>query len=295
MQPKLEKIPVTHTSSIATKREVTPYMDYPWHYHPEYEIIFVEKSYGIRFMGNHIGNFSDGDLMFISSNLPHVWRNDKDFYQGDPNLFVDVYVIHFLEDALREGFFDLPEMSHIKKLFALGNQGVLIRGKDHPVIAGLVKQVVKASGISRLMLFLQTLDQIARTRDYELLSSPGYVNNMNLQDTERINRVMSFITDHYTDEIDMRQIAGLANLSVSSFCRYFKSRTHKTFSQFLNEVRILNACKALVTSEKTITQICYGSGYNNISHFNRQFRLITGLTAKEYRKKYSTEAAVWAG
>ena len=287
MKPKLEKIPVTHTSSIAVKREITPFMDYPWHYHPEYEIIFVEKSYGMRFMGNHIGNFRDGDLMFISSNLPHVWKNDKDFYQGNKDLFVDVYVIHFMEDALKENFFDLPELTHIKKLFVRGTQGILIKGKDHKNIAELVKKVVYCSGVERLILFLKLLDLIAKTKEYDLLSSPGYINTMNTLDTERINKVMNYITDHYSEEINVDNVAGLANLSVSSFCRYFRSRTHKTFSQFLNEVRILNACKFLVASDETITQICYSTGYKNISHFNRQFKMITGGTAKAYKKKYS--------
>ena len=141
MQPKLEKIPFNHLSSITVKREITPYMDYPWHYHPEFEIIFVEKSYGIRFMGSHIGNFSDGDLMFISSDLPHVWKNDRDFYQGNKDLFVDVYVIHFRKDAFNEGFFDLPEFTQIRKLFLSGQQGFLVReGEDHKKISSLVKR-----------------------------------------------------------------------------------------------------------------------------------------------------------
>lgn len=285
MRPKLEKIPTTPISSISAKREIMPFNTYPWHYHPEYEIVLMEKSYGIRFMGNHIGNFNDGDLLFISSNLPHRWKNDKDFYKGNKDLYVDAYVIHFLEDALRDGFFDLPEFGHIKKLFALGQQGLRIVGKDHAKIAGMVKEVVAANGINRLMLFLKTLDLIARTKDYELLSSPGYISTMNPLDTERINKVISFITDNYSSEINIEEIARQANLSVSSFCRYFKKRTKKTFSQFMNEVRISNACKALMSSDETIAQICYSTGYNNISHFNRQFKIITGLTAKEYRKK----------
>ena len=286
MQPKLERIPSSYSSSIAAKREITPFMDYPWHYHPEYEIIFVEKSYGIRFMGNHIGNFNDGDLMFISSNLPHVWKNDMDFYKDNKDLFVDVYVIHFKENSFKEGFFDLPEFIHIKKLFTRGQQGVQIKGNDHRKIAELIKEVVSSTGIDRLTLFLKTLDAIANTEDYALLSSPGYANSVNLVDTERINVVMNYIMQNYSQEIKIEEIAGLANLTLSSFCRYFKSRTHKTFSEFLNEVRILNACKLLVYSKKTITEICYETGYNNISHFNRQFKLITGLTAKEYAKKY---------
>ena len=291
MQPKLEKIPFNHLSSITVKREITPYMDLPWHYHPEFEIIFVEKSYGIRFMGSHIGNFSDGDLMFISSDLPHVWKNDRDFYQGNKDLFVDVYVIHFRKDAFNEGFFDLPEFTQIRKLFLLGQQGFLVReGEDHKKISSLVKQVVSSSGIERLILFLKTLNAFANTKEYDLLSMIGYENSVDLADAERINTVMNFVMTNYSEDIKISKIAKLISLTEASFCRYFKSKTHKTFSQFLNEVRILNACKLLVDSKMTITQICYNTGYNNISHFNRQFKLITGLTAKEYAKKYLSES-----
>lgn len=291
MQPKLEKIPFNHLSSITVKREITPYMDYPWHYHPEFEIIFVEKSYGIRFMGSHIGNFSDGDLMFISSGLPHVWKNDRDFYQDNKDLFVDVYVIHFRKDAFNEGFFDLPEFTQIRKLFLLGQQGVLVReGEDHKRISSLIKQVVSSSGIDRLILFLKTLDAFANTKEYDLLSMIGYENSVDLADAERINTVMNFVMTNYSEEVKISKVAKLISLTEASFCRYFKSKTHKTFSQFLNEVRILNACKLLVDSNLTITQICYNTGYNNISHFNRQFKLITGLTAKEYAKKYLNES-----
>lgn len=291
MQPKLEKIPFNHLSSITVKREITPYMDYPWHYHPEFEIIFVEKSYGIRFMGSHIGNFSDGDLMFISSDLPHVWKNDRAFYQDNKDLFVDVYVIHFRKDAFNEGFFDLPEFTQIRKLFLLGQQGLLVReGEDHKKISSLVKEVASSSGIDRLILFLKTLDAFANTKEYDLLSMLGYENSVDLADAERINTVMNFVMTNYSEEIKISKVAKLISLTEASFCRYFKSKTHKTFSQFLNEVRILNACKLLVDSNMTITQICYNTGYNNISHFNRQFKLITGLTAKEYAKKYLNES-----
>ncbi len=286
MQPKLEKIPIYLSSSIAVKREITPYIDYPWHYHPEYEIILVEKSYGIRLMGNHIGNFSDGDLVFISSNLPHVWRNDKDFYQGSENLQVDVYVIHFREDALGEGFFDLSEFIQIRNLFLLGQQGLLITGDDKRKISELIKAVYNSSGIDRLTLFLTTLERIANLKNYELLSGVGCTNSITTEDTKRINKVMNFIMENYEREIKLEEIADLVSLNISSFCRYFKSRTHKTYTQFLNEIRIAQACKLLINKKMRVSEICYETGYNNISHFNRQFKLITGLTASEYKKKY---------
>jgi len=286
MQPKLEKVPFNLASSIYVKREIVPFMDYPWHYHPEFEIIFVEKSFGIRLMGSHIGNFSDGDLMFIGSNLPHVWRNDQDFYKGNKDLFVDVYVIQFREDSLKPGFYDLPEFVQIKKLFLLGQQGLLIKGNDKNKIIELIKAVYNSFGIERLINFLKTLEAVSKTTNYELLSNLGYQNSVTTTDTERINKVMNFLMDNYTHEINLDEVAALVNLNKSSFCRYFKSRTHKTYSQFSNEIKIAHACKMLITSNMTISEICYEIGYNNISHFNRQFKLITGLTAGAYAKKY---------
>jgi len=290
MQPKLEKIFPNIASSIAVKREITPYMDYPLHYHPEFEIIFVEKSYGIRLMGNHIGNFANGDLVLISPDLPHVWKNDKDFYQGNPDLNVDVYVIHFLKDALKEGFFDLPELKKVSRLFQLAQQGISIKGKDQIHISGLIRKVHASSGLDRLIYFLQTLNALSNAKEYELLSTPGYSNSINLADTERINTIMDFILEKFDDEICLDEAAALVHMNKSSFCRYFKYKTHKTFSEALNEIRIANACKLLVNSDHTITEICYKSGYNNISHFNRQFKLITGLTASSYAKKYLNDA-----
>ena len=286
MLPKLEKIPISFSSSISVKREITPYMNYPWHYHPEFEIIYVKKSYGIRLMGNHIGNFNDGDLVFISPNLPHVWKNDKDFYQGNKKLGVDVYVIHFSEDSLTPGFFDLPEFTNIRSLFALGQQGVLIKAKNSQKISNLIKKVYSSSGIERLTLFFKTLEAFAETDDYELLSSPGYANSINSTDSKRINKVINYLMENYYKENKLEKVADIVNLNKSSFCRYFKSRTHKTYSQFLNEIRIQHACKLLVYKKLSISEICYEVGYNNISHFNRQFKQITRLTASEYAKKY---------
>ena len=292
MQPKLEKVFPNVSSSIFVKREVVPYMDYPLHYHPEFEIIFVEKSCGIRLMGNHAGNLNDGDLMFIGPNLPHVWKNDEDFYKENKELFVDVYVIQFREDALREGFFDLPEFAHIKKLFLLGQQGLLINGKEHDEIAGLIKKVYASSGIDRLIQFFKILDAFAKSEHYDLLSSPGYTNSFNIADTERINSVMNYLMENYNKEIKLKEIAALVSLNTSSFCRYFRSKTHKTCSQFINEIRIAHACKLLINRNMAITEICYETGYNNISHFNRQFKLITSLTAREYAKKYLKNATL---
>lgn len=285
MKPKLEKISPNIFSSFAVKREITPYMDYPLHYHPEYEIIFVEKSKGLRVMGNHVAPFSDGDLVFIGSNLPHVWKNDKDYYKGDPDLFVDVYVIHFLEGALGQDFFKLPELSHIAKLLALSLRGIAITGKDHARIAPMVKQVCLAQGFERLTLFLELLDTFANIEEFELLSTSVYAENIQKMETDRINKVIDYMMENYQQDITLDQLAAMVSMNKASFCRYFKTRVHKTYTQFLNEIRITQACKLLLTDQQTISEICYEIGYNNISYFNRQFKLMTGMGAKAYKKQ----------
>jgi AraC-like DNA-binding protein len=290
MKAKLEKVIPNLASSIFVKREIVPFMDYPWHYHPEAEIIFVEKSYGIRFMGSHVGPFEDGDLMFISPNLPHLWRNDHDFYKGNKDMYVDVYVIQFLINALGDTFFDHHELSDIRKLFLRGQQGILINGKDHSKISSLIKSVYNSSGFDRLILFLQTLNVFAKAESYTLLSSPGFICSVDASEYERINKIMSYLMDNYRKEFLLDEIADMVNLSKTSFCRYFKKRTHKTCNQFVNEIRIAHACKMLINSERSIAEICYSTGYNNISHFNRTFKEVTGLTAREYKKQYIRHA-----
>ncbi|PPL03114.1 AraC family transcriptional regulator [Parapedobacter indicus] len=285
MKPKLEKISPNLFYSFAVKREITPYMDYPLHYHPEHEIIFVEKSRGLRVMGDNVARFEDGDLVFISSNLPHVWKNDKEYYAGNPEFYVDVYVIHFLPDALGDSFFDLPELNHISRLFELGQQGISILGTDHARISQMVKAVCLSSGFDRLINFLQLLDALSKIKEYELLSTPFYAKNIRKLETERLNQVIDYMMENYRHEITLDQLASIIDMNKASFCRYFKTRVHKTCTQFLNEIRITQACKLLLNQALNISEIGYEVGYNNISHFNRQFKLLTGASAKVYRKQ----------
>ena len=288
MLPKLQTVHSSLASSISIRRDVIPFTDYPLHYHKEFEIVYVEKSFGVRIIGNHIGNFFAGDLMFLSPDLPHIWKNDKIFHEDRPDYYADIYVINFREDALTEHFFDLPEFQNLKKLFALSKQGIRYNNKkEKKTISNLIKRAHACSGIERLIFFLYTLEALTKARDYSLLSGMGYTDSVNKSGTDRINQVISFLMENYTRDIDLNEISILTNLNKSSFCRFFKARTKKTLFQFLNEIRIAHACKKLTLEHKTITSICYETGYNNISHFNRQFKKVTGLTAKEYAKKYS--------
>lgn len=287
MDPMLEKIPGYPGSSIAVKREQVPYMNYPWHYHPEYELIFVERSYGIRLMGDHIGQFSDGDLVFISANVPHVWRNDQDFYQGNPEKMVDVYVIHFLPEMF-ERLLGLPEAAKIRELFTKGEQGLSIIGETHANISQQVKTLYHSTGFQRLILLFDILQTLSLSQDLVPLSSPGFHHSNNPIDSQRISVVYEYVMNHFDQPISLEQAASMIHLNKTSFCRYFKSRTSKTFSSFVNEVRIGKACRLLVHSQHTVSQIAAMVGYNNISHFNRQFKLLTGMSATRYKRQFQT-------
>jgi AraC-like DNA-binding protein len=285
MLPVLEKIPSTIDSSITVKFEVSSVLDYPWHFHPEYEIIWIERSYGMRFMGDNIDNFSAGEVVFISPNLPHVWKNHDDFYQNKPELEVRCIVIHFREDAFGAGFFQLPEMKALQSLFERGKQGILFTSNKKKII-DLMKKILVTKGLGRTILFLEILKLLSEHKHYRLLAIPGFNDRNNLNDTARIGKIYDYTVRNYREEIDMGKISSIIAMSKSSFCRYFKSRTRKTYSRFVNEIRIGHACKLLIESDMTTSSICYNVGYNNISHFNRQFREITQMTSGEYRKKH---------
>ncbi|MEM9834192.1 MAG: AraC family transcriptional regulator [Bacteroidota bacterium] len=288
MKPILEKVPDYVNASIAVKRELIPHMVYPWHYHPEYEIIYVKKSYGTRLMGNHIGNFYDGDMVLVGSNLPHVWKNDNDFYKNDDSKTVDVYVIHFLIEKIATTLFSLPEAMNIKKLLVKSAQGLQITGTTHSVVAEKIEALYMSKGFERIVQLLEILNILSESKDLIPLSNKGFHHVTNEVDQERIRAVYDYVMLNYPHKISIEKVSDMLHLTKSSFCRYFKSRTTKTFSRFLNEVRVGKACRLLISKNYTVSEISKMVGYNNISHFNRQFKEITGKTPKLFSSEYDT-------
>lgn len=285
MKPILEKIPTYLDSTLAVKREVIPHMTYPWHYHPEGELIYVKKSYGTRLMGNHIGYFNNGDMVLIGPNLPHVWRNDDAFYEGNETRMVEVYVIHFLIDELAPVLMNLPEANDIIKLLDRSSQGLLIKGSTHSLVSKKIESLYRTKGFGRILNFLEILFLLSQSDDLHPLSSKGY-NEVRTFDQERVGIVYDYVMSNFGKEISVEHVASLVHLTKSSFCRYFKSRTTKTFTEFLNEVRIGKACRLLMHEELAIKEVSQIVGYKNISHFNRQFKKITGIPPKQYYQTY---------
>jgi len=251
-----------------------------WHFHPELELVFVTDGSGKRHIGTHISYYSDGDLIFIGSNLPHFGFTDR--FSGASSEIV----VQWKEDFLGTKLLSLPESEHIRGLFQRSTQGIVFHGNIKEEIGARLEDMVHMESFERLMAFINILHKLALSDEYTLLNASTVGLVVNLQDSNRIDKVYKYVRNHFTDEeLPLSTVAVLVNMTVPSFCRYFKKHTHKTFTQFVNEFRIVHATKLLSETDASISDVCYDSGFNNFSHFNRNFKKITGKSPRDYRNE----------
>lgn len=250
-----------------------------WHYHPEFEIVFVRKGSGRRHIGNHISNYEEGELVFIGPNLPHTG-----FGYGVIGEHEEI-VIQLDENFLGKSFLSIPEMEEIKFLFEKAKLGICFLGETQKVIAEKLEKMLLLSPFERLIELLIIFRTMATTQEFKLLNAHGTRFDFKHQDEQRINEVYSFIEQNYKQAIDIQEVADLVSLTVPSFCRYFKKMTHITFTDFVNEFRVNQACRMLVANHP-VTNVCFDSGFNNVSHFNKTFKNITGKNPRQYREDY---------
>ena len=261
------------------ERFYTPYFETPWHYHPEYEVVLVLEGRGKRFIGNNISDYETGDLCFIGSNLPHLYRKD------DADATGGSLVIHFRENFLGNEFGLIPEMQKIKMLFDRSSMGIQVNGDTRNDMNALMNRMTDLKGMDRLISLLQLLNILADSSEYDLLSSPE-IKGQNSDDSDRLNRVFDHVMKNFKEDIEMDDIARLANMSYSGFCRYFKMRTKKNFTHFVNEIRVGYACRRLMETDLSVETICYESGFNNKTNFMEQFRKIIKCTPYQFKKNY---------
>ena len=286
MKPKLLKIHVNPSHSFNSRYESVPFFYSEWHYHPEVELVYIGNGTGTQFIGNDIDHFSAGDMVLVGSNLPHLWKCDDAYFKKGSTLKAESNVLHFLPDIFGSQFMHLPENRLILDLLEKAKHGIKISGNTKEVVFGYLQLLQAAKGGERLLLLLQILYTLSTSNNLQLIT----VNNMqhpnSPKEGERMNNVFQYLVDNFNKNITLEDIASQANLSPNAFCRFFKIRTKKTFSQFLLEMRVSHACKLLSETEKSIAIIYGECGFNNSSHFNRYFKLINGITPLEYRKKH---------
>jgi AraC-like DNA-binding protein len=251
---------------------------YFWHYHPEYEIVFVRKGSGKLHIGEHLKNYEEGELVFIGPDLPHTG-----FGYGVIGEHEEI-VVQLRKDFLGEEFMQKPELQHIRKLFERAKQGLSFQGKSRKIVAAKLQKMVTFSHFERLVELLNIFDILATTTEFSVLNAADKRFNFNHKDEDRINKVYEYVEQNYKKNIDIQAVADLANLTVPSFCRYFKKISHITYTDFVNEYRINQACR-LLFENKSIADICFEVGFNNISHFNKTFKQLKGVSPRDFKAK----------
>lgn len=287
MKPLFHKVPVKHQDSFNIRHDISPNFGTVWHYHPELEIQYVIRGEGVRFIGDNISNFSSGEMVLLGENLPHTWRCDEDYFKHHADQEVEAIVIQFLPDCLGKDFLNLPESYLIPKLFDKAKQGMIITGKTREKMHDLLLAATQATHLDRVILLLSILKLLSETSDYSLITTAqSSVTDSSENDNIRLNKVYNYTLSNYKKDITLEEISSLSNLSVTSFCRYFKMMTKKTYYDFLIEIRISHACRSLIEDKLPTEVICFDCGFNNVSNFYRHFKKVTGMTPLDYKRTF---------
>ena len=286
MKPLLEKSIESLNQSYLVKKLQEPFFDPNWHFHPHYQLFTVIKGTGTRFIGDDIRHFEEGDTVFLGPNMPHLWRSDRNYFEKESQLQTEGIVVYFKEDFLGNDFFEKPEMFDIKSFLKNSERGLDITGTLGAEMLRDLNELLGLTGFEGISKLLNILHKLSVTNDYHYISSSNYTNTHKISETERMRIVHEYVLKHFKENINLSTVASLSNMTEAAFCRYFKSRTNKTFSDFVKEIRIGNACKMLQDENKSISQTCYESGYNTVSNFNNQFKSLKGVSPLQYQKLY---------
>jgi AraC-like DNA-binding protein len=278
MKPHIQKLPLSEHCSFVADRFITPGFETPWHYHKEYELVLIILGNGKRFVGNHVSDYEVGSLTFMGPDLPHLFRKENPDEPGGS------LVIHFQDEFLGREFAAVPEMLKISQLLNKSRMGLQFNGKTRELVSRKMNEMIELKGMEKLISLLSILSLLADSEEHELLSSSA-ISGLNGKDSDRLNNVFDYVMTNFKEEIQLEKVAEIASMSYSGFCRYFKNRTKKNFSHFVNEIRIGYACKRLMESDISISNVCFESGFNNLTNFNQQFKKIVRCTPYHFKRK----------
>jgi len=282
MKPTFEKVPFSGPSFLI-KKESFSYFNVPWHIHPEFELAFIQSGQGRKLIGNSAEDIEYEEIIFIGPNLPHSWYGSKP-NNVESNISVSQIIIQFSINFLGNDFFTNSAFINISQLLKRAQLGLSFYGETRRFAKQQMHSLLQMDGFHQTIGLLTLLNSLSDSKEYKYLSSIGYNQTLNQADTDRMNKIYKFIIEHFKEPITLHQLSAIANMTPQAFCKYFKNKTRKTFSIFLNEVRISYACRLLVEKDLSVLQVCFDSGFNNLSNFNRQFKLINKMTPIEYKK-----------
>lgn len=273
---------INHDSIVVVKEETFKHNDFPFHSHPEYEIILILESAGKRIVGDSISEFHAIDLCMFGKNLPHTFYSEGLSEGGS----IRQVVIQFHENFLGAGFFNRKPFKRIEELLQLSSQGIVFGDSTKNNLSQRIQALTAKGSTEMIIDLLSILNLLSLSKDFRLLSSPAFLQNSTPDESSRMSKVYEYILENFKRDISLEEAASIACLSPAAFCRYFKKFTRKTFSEFMNDLRIGFACKLLQGNNIGISQASMEAGFNSVSYFNRKFKILKGLTPMEYRKNF---------
>ncbi len=281
-----EYIETGNTNSIRILHFEQTDSEMPWHFHQEIEIVYFPKGLGRVCVNDFFESFNAGDILLIGSNIPHVYLYGKSYEKQKIPSITAAYVIQFSSELFNSQTLQLPEFQNIKTLFEKMKYGLKIKQKWRKEFAEKIKQLSECEGVFQITCLIELLESIAKSGSYKLISN-NLPTETNVSDQKvRLQKLINFLQSNYNQEIRLDDVAKKANMNKSAFCRYFQQHFRKTFTEYLNELRIGYACKLLVNNKLSVSEIGFQVGYNNISYFIRQFRKQHNVSPLEYRKNY---------
>ncbi|CAN5374712.1 AraC family transcriptional regulator [soil metagenome] len=251
----------------------------PWHFHPECELTLIVKGRGLRYVGDSIERFEDGELVLLGSSLPHYWWQSPDDQRKAHSV-----VVQFAE-GFAGGMLELEEAREIRQLLVRARRGLFLEGSLRDEITRDLSRLKELSGWKKLCLLLEILGRLAADRS-RFLASAGYAPDLDERDGRRLVSVCQYVNESFGESVRHPKAASLAGLSPAAFSRFFRKRMGKTFEAYVTEVRIGHACRRLTEADSRITEVAFGVGFNNLSNFNRHFRKLKGLSPREYRQSF---------
>lgn len=281
-----EQIDFPGRSAVKVKLQEKPHFTYPWHFHSEYELLYVLEGGGTRFVADNIEEFAAGDLVLLGSNLPHFWKTDPSYHAEGSKKKIKYIVVQFSNEFFKEAISEYPEFHLIKELLERSGQGIRFSNEFAQKTKSKIFKIVRSKGFERAILTLKLLQHLAKTDDYKLLAGELYQSENHDFTSDRMTKVMHYLNTAYLKKIELEKVAEVANLHPSAFCRYFKEKSGKPLSEFINDMRIGYACRLIIEGKMSVSQICYESGFNNLSNFNRTFKRHTGFTPTAYLEEF---------
>lgn len=249
-----------------------------WHCHPEYEIVFISNGKGKRQIAEHISYYEDGDLIFLGPNIPHLGFA-QELHESHQE-----FVVQMRGDFLGNDFLHRPEMASVQQLFERSKSGVIFYGHTRWEVGQILGRMADLDNFNRLVELLRVLQIMATSQEFEPLNINYLSAEVKPQDHLRMRQIFEFVEENFQRQFLQDEVASHINMTTPAFCRFFKKLNHKVFTDFLNEYRVARACNLLAGHSHSISLVCFDSGFNNLSHFNKQFKQVTGKTPSDYRK-----------